>query len=401
MWPINALKIIPGQAFRNTVTVLPAVFVLLLGPHTSHAKWEVEYTDWLIGAMRDQGHFVQKRVGSFATRNECEEVRRDAVIRSGDPSLDMHMRCVGFDEPSYQAQPSPSPSHPGKTQQGALRYRSRHQEDRSEKERRDAEEEQQEAYRKQKEELLRSLKRPSPQSPVTQDKAVETGSLQLKRYSPPQTPAPSPSPSGNRERTAKTIRELNCSAYYGLAAATAVLKGDSGKEKARKYGEYSAMAKDGRTVPGCPEVSIHIPEAPPPLEANPQLKIYNHIVAQAEMLVPKIIDTGKKIENTRSRLEGAKKDVAVKQGQIKQLDKKIVIAKKPEEKISFNTKKEEAEDELDELTKQALALEKQADQLNKQAEEQKNQVRDLQKMYDAVTEQPARAEEYLKVVRGK
>jgi len=146
-------------------------------------------------------------------------------------------------------------------------------------------------------------------------------------------------------------------------------------------------------------VSIHIPEAPPPIEANPELKIYNHIVAQAEMLVPKIIDTGKKIENTRSRLERAKKDIGAKQEEIKQLDKKTVIAKKPEDKISFNAKKEDAEEELDELTKQALALEKQADRLNKEAEGQKSKVRDLQRMYDDVAENPSQADDLVKRIR--
>jgi hypothetical protein len=400
MSPTNLAKIIPWQAFRKTMTALPAVLVLLLGAHTSHAQWEVEYSDWLIGAMRDQGIFRSKRAGSFATRSECEEARRDAVIQSGDPSLDMHMKCVGFDEPSYQAHPSPTPSHPDETQQDALRYpSSRNQKERLEKERRVDEEKQQEAFLKQREELLRSLKRATPQSPAAQGPAVETGALQLKRNIPSRSSAPAQPPSGDRERTAKIIKELNCSAYYGLAAASAALNGDSGKETARKFGEYSAMAKDGKTVSGCPKVSIHIPEVPYAIESNPQLKIYNHIISQAELLVPKIIDTRNKSESTRSRLESAKNDIGVKQEKIRQLDKRIIIATKQEDKISFNEKKEDTEEELDELTKQALALERQADQLKKQADEQKSKVRDLQGMYDAVTENPSRAEELLKKVR--
>lgn len=74
---------------------------------------QVEYSDWLIGALRSQGVHMEKRVGNFATLAECEAARQDAIQRSGDPGLANNMRCV--DCPSTATQPvqRPEPATPG------------------------------------------------------------------------------------------------------------------------------------------------------------------------------------------------------------------------------------------------------------------------------------------------
>jgi len=210
-----------------------------------------------------------------------------------------------------------------------------------------------------------------------------------------------------KEKTIKAIKELNCSAYWGLNSAKAALDGKNEVTKnlddkytlARKYGEYSAMAKDGKTVSDCPEVKISVPDVPPPMEVNPQIQLYNYIIQQTRILVPDIIEIQQKIEDTKQRLKNIKKDIADKRQETKQLDKKIITTKNEETKDRLIAEKEEINIEQDELTKQAREVEKEATQLNTKADKQGKTVVDLQKIYDDVRANPERAKELAGKVR--
>lgn len=68
---------------------------------------EIEYSDWLIAAMKSQGLHLEKRIGSYANLAECKGVVADAVRRSGDPNLGNHMYCVECDD-AESASPSPA-----------------------------------------------------------------------------------------------------------------------------------------------------------------------------------------------------------------------------------------------------------------------------------------------------
>ncbi|MBN2419869.1 MAG: hypothetical protein JXL81_10825 [Deltaproteobacteria bacterium] len=69
---------------------------------------QIEYSDRLINAMRDQGGvLLQKRVGNFANLSECEAAMRQAVQDSGDPSLAYNMRCVGCSQSPANHSDSP------------------------------------------------------------------------------------------------------------------------------------------------------------------------------------------------------------------------------------------------------------------------------------------------------
>ncbi|MBS3907999.1 MAG: hypothetical protein KGZ49_13285 [Syntrophaceae bacterium] len=376
MSPTNVLKIVSWKAFKKTMTVLPAVFFLLLGAHTSHAKWEVEYSDWLIGAMRDQGIFRSKRAGSFATRNECEKVRRDAVIQSGDPSLDMHTKCVGFDEPSYQAQPSPSPSHPGETQQDALHYRSRHQEDRSEKERRDEEERQQEAYLKQKEDLLRRLKGSPSQSAGIKTPSAGIRKLELKTYS------------GTGGKTAGgALKQLE-----SVAGSSEEARATDDLEAARKQSEFKV-----RPHGGIPVESVRVPDVPAPTLTAAQIQARDHITRTRETLVSELMETQNKLEKTRERTEKTKEDIAAKKEEIIKIDKRF---NHPRYKKEFLVvKKDNAAKELDDLEKLALELEREATQLNDNADQQRRKYEELNKQEKDVLNNPEHAEEYMRQMR--
>ncbi|RJR15135.1 MAG: hypothetical protein C4581_12910 [Nitrospiraceae bacterium] len=194
-----------------------------------------------------------------------------------------------------------------------------------------------------------------------------------------------------KERTMKMIKELNCGAHWALNALDASLTGDA--LNARRYGEYSAQAKGGNTASGCPEVRLFVPEVPPPVEVNPQLRTYNYIMQQAEILVPAVIDTQKKIQDTKSRIEKTAKEIVVRKDEIKHLDK---IIDNPKIKKESQIKKAEAEKELDELEKLARELQKGAEQLNRDADEQKKKRDDLKRMHEFVKENPQRADELYK-----
>lgn len=91
--------------------------ILLLGGYPQVWACQVEYSDWLIDALRSQGVHMEKRVGNFATQEECEAARQDAIQRSGDPGLANNMRCV--DCPATAAQSVPTPATPSAGVYGA------------------------------------------------------------------------------------------------------------------------------------------------------------------------------------------------------------------------------------------------------------------------------------------
>jgi hypothetical protein len=86
-----------GHHFR-LLSLVAFPFVLLAMHPAPVQSCQIEYSDWLIGAFRDQGMSLDKRVGNFSSLSECEAVLRQAVIDSGDPTLANHMRCVNCSE---------------------------------------------------------------------------------------------------------------------------------------------------------------------------------------------------------------------------------------------------------------------------------------------------------------
>lgn len=82
----------------RAVWVVP-IIVLVMTPCTWSA-WEIEYSDGLVEAMAKAGHPISKRVGRFATKQECLAAIDEAVAQSGDPTLRLNMYPApgGYDE---------------------------------------------------------------------------------------------------------------------------------------------------------------------------------------------------------------------------------------------------------------------------------------------------------------
>lgn len=79
--------------------------LLAAAPSTAPAACQIEYSDGLVQALsRATGQYVPKYHGNFPSLAQCEAVRRDAIARSGDPSLAMNMTCVGCSSTPQQGQ---------------------------------------------------------------------------------------------------------------------------------------------------------------------------------------------------------------------------------------------------------------------------------------------------------
>ena len=165
--------------------------LLLATPFSAFAKWEIEYSDRLINAMGQQGHFVPKRVGSYKTRSACEEALRSAVIQSGDSSLSSNMKCVGQDDPVPSSKPSTaSKLHTKKAAEAA-------------KAQQVADEKRQEAFNQEKMALLNSLKG------VSEDRNSNQGNqIHIKMIPRPSNPPPDPPHAIDVEQIQKRIDEL-------------------------------------------------------------------------------------------------------------------------------------------------------------------------------------------------
>jgi hypothetical protein len=75
---------------------------------TSANACQLEYSDWLIGVFRQQGHTLAQVAGQYASLDVCENARQRAIAESGDPSLANHMRCTGC---AAALQPGAGPGH--------------------------------------------------------------------------------------------------------------------------------------------------------------------------------------------------------------------------------------------------------------------------------------------------
>jgi hypothetical protein len=274
------------------------------------------------------------------------------------------------------------------------------------KEQEKIEKERQETFARDHQELTKGLKGGTS----TGTPALKTGTtiLPLKGSSNSQAIGLKTYNAAAKEKTIKAIKELNCSAYWVLQSASAISQGKNEVTKnledkytlARRYSEYSALAKNGQSVSGCPEAKIiNIPDVPPPVEENPQVQVYNSIIKKTEILVPKIIETQSEIKKTKQSLKDYKKASDDNRKETEQLVSKMITAQNGIEKEQMIAKYEKSNKEYDELEEQARELEKEATQLKTEADKEGETLADYQKIYDDVQANPERAKELAGKVR--
>lgn len=261
-----------------------------------------------------------------------------------------------------------------------------------------------EIFKREKEELLKLLKRGTAtnignQTNVNTNQTalpVKPGNAQ--NTNPPIANVPNNAAAAAlRELTAKKIKELNCSAFWGLKAAKLALAAnfeisselETELESARLLGELSASAAGGKSVAGCPEVEIKIPDIPPPLDSNPQIQFYTRTAEELQFLLSDISITKRDLSFAYVQIESAKEDMGVNRDQKNVLDKKPNTPKNRAEKNKLDT-------EYDDLVKLARDYEAESLELQKTANEQKQKVAAIETTFETVSKQPERAKEFLK-----
>ncbi|MBN2132492.1 MAG: hypothetical protein JW741_23520 [Sedimentisphaerales bacterium] len=77
-----------------------APIIVLIVTSCAWSGWQIEYSDTLVQEMGRAGAPISKRVGHFATKQECLAAIDQAVAQSGDPTLRLHMHPApgGYDE---------------------------------------------------------------------------------------------------------------------------------------------------------------------------------------------------------------------------------------------------------------------------------------------------------------
>jgi len=199
-----------------------------------------------------------------------------------------------------------------------------------------------------------------------------------------------------REQTVKRIKELNCSAFWGIEALNEALKIRNDVTRnledeytlTRQYAGFSAAAKGGKSVQGCPEVKISVPDVPPPLASNPQIILYDQLIEQEQELLTNVIDTNRTIRVTAKRITEAEQETKSKVEELVRMSHKPNTAKNRAEK-------RKAEAELTELMEIALQAQREANELKETADEQRNKVAELQTTFDIVSKDPDQAKNFL------
>lgn len=117
--PLYAFRLIRRWAAPGTsVSAAQWLSAITLGaalavPIGAQAACQIEYSDGLVQALsRATGQYVAKYHGNFSSLAQCEAVRRDAIAKSGDPSLAMNMKCTGCNvtAPGQSGASGPAPN---------------------------------------------------------------------------------------------------------------------------------------------------------------------------------------------------------------------------------------------------------------------------------------------------
>ncbi|HRH42088.1 MAG TPA: hypothetical protein PKY82_10620 [Pyrinomonadaceae bacterium] len=276
------------------------------------------------------------------------------------PQSDQKPVCVPNNQPDVS--PNPTPNPPNVTNVNTA----------EEQANREA------AWNIRKQELLKILKKP--------DDSGQTVNL------PPQTDIYT----ALREKTAKRIKELNCSAYWGLRAARIALDAkdeitanlDSDFEQARLFGEYSEGAEQGKSLAGCPETKISVPDIPLPLEQNPQIQLFDSMIKDVWSMLPEIISTKTRTKDVKDWRNEIEDNITRNRQEKENLNRKPDTPNNRDEKKKKDT-------EYDDLVKEALAAEAEAKKLQNKSNIYNEKVSAYQTIYDTVSKEPNRAKEFL------
>lgn len=341
------------------------VIIMLTVSQIAYADWQVQFDSEANRVMHMGGDTLR---GNFATKGQCQS------YQNSRPAFEQnHSKCVGYDRSSSGSTgySGGSPSQQmavglfGSLLQGLMQKMldpapsSAPQESPQEKLKREQEQKQrwEEYYAKVKEQIATSEKEYGRLKREEFDKEKKSLVSDLKsRYA---------ATFGNEGKTGNALRQLQCSAYWGLKAAEMTAPGGD-PELARLYGEYSAQAKKGIFTSECPEMNVNVPDVPAPQPAGGlQQEFYMFLLEETNQIIPVI-------NNLKERKKESQNIIISKQSEIETLRKKQ------------DTSDDKGKQKIDTLVQEAIKLLAEAMEEDKKATEElnmaENKLKALQEM---------------------
>jgi len=357
-------------------TIFYIAFIIICLNGVASADWQIQYYG---EAARMFGSAPR---GNFANQSEC-----NAYWKSQPNFERNNSRCVGYDRSSSSSTgySGGSPSQQmavglfGSLLQGLMQKMldpapsSAPQESPQEKLKREQEQKQrwEEYMRKVKEQIATSEKEYGRLKREEFDKEKKSLVSDLKsRYA---------ATFGNEGKTGNALRQLQCSAYWGLKAAEMTAPGGD-TELARLYGEYSAQAKKGIFTSECPEMNVNVPDVPVPQPAGGlQEEFYMFMLEETNQIIPVI-------SNLKERKKEAQNIIISKQSEIETLRKKQDTSDdKGKQKIDTLVQ------EANKLLAEAMEEDKKATEELNMAENKLKALQEMNKLY-AVEKNPNKKE---------
>jgi len=324
----------------------------------SYAYWEIDQSEFnsFLCRFEPRACNAPPRVGKFATYQECENARRNAL--PNDVHWQNKTRCVGYDEQSSSYTPSQQPNFQ-QQQEEELRQQLilQQQKAQQEKERYIKELEQKRAEEVQRYKLL---------------------SNNMKISSPP-------IPQSKKEEYRKILKQANCIAYNSIQAAELALKGnfEISKNILTNLEIMTDKAKagfDDKTSIDCPgNIEFNIPEPKMSIDQDSVYKSYQEITQSVSNLILEIQANNEESKIIQDKKQRFQKEMDRLKNELKDLQKKIKTTKNPEKKGDYELLEAEAKTLLQQAERNYQIALKNEERLSKEKLEIENKLNDLEK----------------------
>lgn len=378
---------------------------------------EVSYADWQIdiSQFRDEICRTQydsrlcsspSRIGNFATKQECENARYQFCGGRGDAFCMKRIYCTGYDSNTTSQTPnySHSETHDDHTKSIDIEQWARDHGYKNLQDLQNQADELTKVYIKQENE-----KELQKQRDYENEKKVLLGKLKsgkdLKK-----------SISGfknenEKEEYINAVKELSCTAEYSLEANSAALAGDF--EKAREsagcifdyFGAYFAPAikfsKCSHPCNASQTVKVYIPDVPPPVEDNPQAKVYNYIRERSNKLLPEVIYNQNKLKETEDKITKSGEQRSKIKEQKEVVEKQLAKVNEPELREQLEKEKAKFDQDESSLQIEAERLKKETLEMQKNADAYKDEIAKLSKYFEDIKQNPESSESIYKEIMSE
>jgi len=324
----------------------------------SYAYWEIDQSEFnsFLCRFEPRACNAPPRVGRFATYQECENARRNAL--PDDVHWQNKTRCVGYDEPSRSYTPSQQPNFQ-QQQEEKLRQQLMLQQQKAQQE---------------KERYIKELE----QKRAEEIQRYKLLSHQMKTSSPPISQS-------QKEDYKKALNQAYCIAYNSIQAAEMALKGNIGISgelltDLEKITDKAKTGFDDKTSIDCPEnIEFNIPEPKMSIDEDPVYKNYQEIIQSVSNLILEIQANNEESKIIQDKKQRFQKEMDRLKNELKDLQKKIKTTKNPEKKGDYELLEAEAKTLLQQAEINYQIALKNEERLSKEKLEIENKLDDLKR----------------------